>query len=195
VESSWPWSGNQEAKNTMSRIGKMPVEVPKGVDVTLDGKSFTAKGPKGTLSMEVHPEIEVQVDGGAVMVTRPSDQPRHRALHGLTRSLLANMVTGVSEGFSKTLEIVGVGYRAEPTDTGLKIQVGYSHPIDYPAPEGITLTCPNQTTIVVSGADKQQVGQSAAKIRSFRPPEPYKGKGIRYQGEHVRRKAGKTAGA
>ena len=173
----------------------MPVEVPKGLDITLKGKTFSVKGPKGTLSLEIHPEIEVTVDEGTVRVNRPSDQPRHKALHGLVRSLVANMVTGVNEGFSKTLEIVGVGYRADPLGTGLKIQVGYSHPIEYPAPEGVTLECPNQTTIVVSGADKQKVGQAAAEIRSFRPPEPYKGKGIRYQGEHVRRKAGKTAGA
>ena len=145
--------------------------------------------------MEVHPEMTVKVEDGVVNVDRPSDQPRHKALHGLTRSLVANMVTGVHEGFSKTLEIVGVGYRADSEGTGLKILVGYSHPIDYPAPDGVTLECPNQTTIVVSGADKQKVGQAAAEIRAFRPPEPYKGKGIRYQGEHVRRKAGKTAGA
>jgi large subunit ribosomal protein L6 len=179
----------------MSRIGKMPVEVPKGVDVALQGRTFTAKGPKGNLSMEVHPEIEVKLEGSSVEVHRPSDRPRHKALHGLVRSLVANMVTGVNEGFSKTLEIVGVGYRADVQGKGLRIQVGYSHPIDYPAPEGVTLECPNQTTIVVSGADKQAVGQAAAEIRSFRPPEPYKGKGIRYQGEQVRRKAGKTAGA
>ena len=173
----------------------MPVEVPKGVDVALKGATFSAKGPKGNLSMEVHPEMTVKVEDGVVNVGRPSDQPRHKALHGLTRSLVANMVTGVHEGFSKTLEIVGVGYRAEPQGSGLKILVGYSHPIDFPAPEGVTLEGPNQTTIVVSGADKQAVGQAAAEIRAFRPPEPYKGKGIRYQGEHVRRKAGKTAGA
>ena len=173
----------------------MPVEVPKGVDITLKGQTFSVKGPKGNLSLEVHPEIKVKVEEATVTVHRPSDQPHHRALHGLVRALVANMVTGVHEGFSKTLEIIGVGYRADPSGTGLKIQVGYSHPIEYPAPEGVTLECPNQTTIVVSGADKQKVGQAAAEIRSFRPPEPYKGKGIRYQGEHVRRKAGKTAGA
>ena len=145
--------------------------------------------------LEIHSEIEVKVDGAVVNVHRPSDQPRHKALHGLVRSLVANMVTGVSEGFSKTLEIVGVGYRADPIEVGLKIQVGYSHPIEYPAPDGVTLACPNQTTIVVSGPDEQKVGQAAAEIRSFRPPEPYKGKGIRYQGEQIRRKAGKTAGA
>jgi large subunit ribosomal protein L6 len=173
----------------------MPVEVPKGVDVDLKGRTFSAKGPKGNLSLEVHPEIEVKIDGGTVEVHRPSDQSRHKALHGLVRSLVANMVSGVSEGFSKTLEIHGVGYRADPAGKGIKLQVGHSHPINYPAPEGITLECPNQTTIVVSGADKQKVGQAAAEIRAFRPPEPYKGKGIRYQGEQVRRKAGKTAAA
>jgi len=173
----------------------MPVEVPKGVDIALKDGTFSAKGPKGNLSLDIHPEIEVEVDGSTVTVKRPSDQPRHTALHGLVRALIANSVTGVSEGFSKTLEIVGVGYRADPEGKGIKIQVGYSHPINYPAPEGVTLECPNQTTIVVSGADKQKVGQAAAEIRAFRPPEPYKGKGIRYQGEHVRRKAGKTAGA
>ena len=181
----------------MSRIGYKPVEIPKGVEITLVGRSFSVKGPKGTLSMEVHPEMEVKVEEGSVLVRRPSDQPRHKALHGLTRSLLANMVHGVDQGFSKTLEIVGVGYRADPSATGegIRIQVGYSHPIEYSPPEGVTLTCPTQTTIVVSGADKQRVGQAAAEIRSFRPPEPYKGKGIRYRGELVRRKAGKTAGA
>ncbi len=173
----------------------MPVEVPKGVDVALKGRTFSAKGPKGELSLEIHPEIEVKVEGATVKVHRPSDQPRHKALHGLVRSLVANMVMGVDEGFSKTLEIIGVGYRADPSGDGLRILVGYSHPIDYPAPEGVTLECPDQTTIVVSGADKQKVGQAAAEIRSFRPPEPYKGKGIRYRGEQVRRKAGKTAGA
>jgi large subunit ribosomal protein L6 len=179
----------------MSRIGKMPVEIPKGVDVALVERTLSVKGPKGDLSMEVHPEMTVKVEDGRVLVTRPSDQPDHRALHGLTRSLVNNMVTGVSEGFAMTLEIVGVGYRAEPSADGLTILVGYSHPIHYPAPDGVTLECPNQTTIVVRGADKQQVGQAAAEIRSFRPPEPYKGKGIRYQGEQVRRKAGQTAGA
>ncbi len=195
MASSWPWSGNQNLSYTMSRIGKMPVEVPRGVDVSLKDATFSAKGPKGDLSLEVHPEIEVKVDGGVVTVHRPSDQPRHKALHGLVRSLVSNMVHGVSEGFSKTLEIVGVGYRADVSGKGITVQVGYSHPIEYPAPEGVTLECPNQTTIVVSGADKQKVGQTAAEIRAFRPPEPYKGKGIRYQGEQVRRKAGKTAGA
>jgi large subunit ribosomal protein L6 len=179
----------------MSRIGKLPLEIPKGVDFTLKGQTVSAKGPKGNLTLEVHPEIEVKLEDGKVTVHRPTDQPRHRALHGLTRSLLANMAEGVSRGFSKTLEIVGVGYRADPKGSGITLNVGHSHVIDYPAPEGVTLEVPNQTTIVVSGPDKQKVGQAAAEIRAFRPPEPYKGKGIRYQGEQVRRKAGKTAGA
>lgn len=173
----------------------MPIEVPKGVDVSLAGQTLSVKGPKGSLSLEVHSEIDVKVDDGVVTVQRPSELPRHKALHGLVRSLVANMVTGVNEGFSKTLEIVGVGYRADRSGNGITLQLGYSHPIEYPAPEGVTLECPNQTTIVISGADKQKVGQTAAEIRAFRPPEPYKGKGVRYQGEQVRRKAGKTAGA
>ncbi len=179
----------------MSRIGKMPVEVPTGVEVSLQGQTFSAKGPKGALAIEVHPEIEVKVDGSQITVHRPSEQPKHKALHGLTRSLVNNMVTGVSEGFSRGLEIVGVGYKAEKTDYGVKILVGYSHPIEYTPPEGVNIECPNATTIMVSGPDKQKVGQTAAVIRGFRPPEPYKGKGIRYKGEQVRRKAGKTAGA
>lgn len=177
----------------MSRIGKQPVEVPSAVDVKVDGQRVTVKGPKGELVLDVHPDMSVEVDDGAVVVTRPSEEQRHRALHGLTRSLLANMVEGVTDGFKKTLEIVGVGYRADKRGKGITLNLGYSHSIDYEAPEGITLETPDQTTIVVEGADKQAVGQVAAEIRSFRPPEPYKGKGIRYQGEQVRRKAGKTA--
>lgn len=172
----------------------MPIEVPKGVNISLTGETLSVKGPKGDLSLEVHPEIEVKVEDAVVTVHRPSDQPRHKALHGLVRSLVANMVIGVEKGFSKTLEIVGVGYRADIEGKGIKVLVGYSHPILYPAPEGVILECPNQTTIVISGPDKQKVGQTAAEIRAFRPPEPYKGKGIRYRGEQVRRKAGKTAG-
>lgn len=177
----------------MSRIGKQPVEVPSAVDVKVDGQRVTVKGPKGELVLDVHPDMSVEVDDGAVVVTRPSELQRHRALHGLTRSLLSNMVEGVTDGFKKTLEIVGVGYRADKRGKGITMNLGYSHSIDYEAPEGITLETPDQTTIVVEGADKQAVGQVAAEIRSFRPPEPYKGKGIRYQGEQVRRKAGKTA--
>lgn len=180
----------------MSRIGKMPVEVPAGVTVTLDGQRVAARGPKGELELEVRSPISVGWNGDgnkSIVVTRPSDRKDHRALHGLTRALINNIVIGVSEGFSKTLEIVGVGYRAQTRGKGLELRLGFSHNIDYPAPDGISFETPNPTTIVVSGVDKQQVGHTAAVIRSFRPPEPYKGKGIRYQGEHVRRKAGKTA--
>ncbi len=182
----------------MSRIGKKPVPVPDGVTVTVDGQRVAARGPKGNLELEVPDPIRVGwdgQDGKTIVVRRPDDQKRNRALHGLTRSLIANNIEGVSRGFSKTLEIVGVGYRAQPQGKGLRLSLGFSHPIDFPAPEGISLETPNQTTIVVKGADKQQVGHTAAVIRSFRPPEPYKGKGVRYKGEHVRRKAGKTAGA
>lgn len=180
----------------MSRVGKQPVEIPKGVTVTLEGQRFAAKGPRGELELQVRAPIVVDwdADGGkTLVVTRPDDQKENRALHGLTRSLVANIVEGVSQGFSKTLEIVGVGYRAQAQGTGLRLSLGFSHPIEFPAPKGITFEVPNQTTIVVSGADKQQVGHTAAVIRAFRPPEPYKGKGVRYRGEHVRRKAGKTA--
>ena len=179
----------------MSRIGRMPVETPKGVDAKIDGQHLTVKGPKGSLDLQVHPEMTVVVDDGEIRVERPSDAKPHRALHGLTRSLVQNMVTGVTDGFSKTLEIVGVGYRADAKGKSITLNVGYSHPIEYKPAEGVDLACPTQTTVVVSGIDKQKVGQAAAEIRGFRPPEPYKGKGIRYQGEHVRRKAGKTAGS
>jgi large subunit ribosomal protein L6 len=179
----------------MSRIGKMPITIAGGVEVKHANGVVSVKGPKGQLEMAVHPEMAVVIDGDEVRVERPSDAKEHRALHGLTRSLIANMVTGVTAGFSKTLEIIGVGYRADSKGEGITLNVGFSHPIDYQPAEGVTLECPNQTTIVVSGIDKQKVGQAAAEIRSFRPPEPYKGKGIRYRGEHVRRKAGKTAGA
>jgi large subunit ribosomal protein L6 len=179
----------------MSRIGKLPVGVPRSVEVKHDRGTLTVKGPKGELSLVVHPDMKLIVEDNEVRVERPSDQKHHKALHGLTRSLVANMVEGVSDGFSRTLEIVGVGYRAEKTGKDLTLNLGFSHPIVYTAAEGVDLDCPNPTTIVVSGADKQRVGQAAAEIRGFRPPEPYKGKGIRYQGEQVRRKAGKTAGA
>ena len=179
----------------MSRIGKLPVPLPRGVEVKLDGRHLTVKGPRGELSLDVHAEMKVVVDGEELRVERPSDQKHHRALHGLTRSLIANMVEGVTNGFSRTLEIVGVGYRAEKTGNGITLNLGFSHTIEYEPAEGVTIECPNPTTVVVSGTDKQKVGQTAAEIRAFRPPEPYKGKGIRYQGEHVRRKAGKTAGA
>lgn len=179
----------------MSRIGKQPVAVPKGVDVALDGQMLRVKGSKGELTLDVHAEMGVEIDDGEIRVTRPSDAGRHKALHGLTRSLVANMVEGVTEGFSRTLEIVGVGYKAEVKGKSLVMALGFSHPVNFDPPEGVTIETPNQTTVVVKGADKQAVGQVAAVIRGFRPPEPYKGKGVRYQGEQIRRKAGKTAGA
>ena len=179
----------------MSRIGKQPIEIPQGADVTLNGQAVRVKGPKGELTFDVHPDIRVTIDDGVVTVSRPSDEPQHRALHGLTRMLVANMVEGVMMGFSKTLEIQGVGYRVMKKGSGIELHLGFSHRIQYPTPDGVSLDLPDQTTIVVTGVDKQKVGQAAAEIRAFRPPEPYKGKGIRYQGEHVRRKAGKTAAA
>ncbi len=193
--SSWPWCGNlRELTRTMSRIGKRPVTVPKGVEVRLDNQTLHVKGSKGALSLDVHPEMAVEIGDGEITVSRPSEQPRHKALHGLTRSLVSNMVEGVSTGFTKQLEIVGVGYRAEKKGPGIVLHLGFSHTIEYPAPEGIDLEVPQQTQVVVTGADKQLVGQVAAEIRGFRPPEPYKGKGVRYAGEQIRRKAGKTAG-
>ncbi len=178
----------------MSRIGKMPVVVPTGVEIKQANGALSVKGPKGTLELVVHPDMTVVIDASELRVERPSDVKEHRALHGLTRSLIANMVAGVTEGFAKTLEIVGVGYRADKKGLGITLNLGYSHTIEYQPLDDVRLECPNQTTIVVSGIDKQKVGQPAADIRAFRPPERYKGKGIRYQGEHVRRKAGKTAG-
>jgi large subunit ribosomal protein L6 len=178
----------------MSRIGRKPITIPSGVTVTVDGSTVKVKGPKGELSRTFEPSMKVRQEGNELLVERPNDEKREKALHGLTRALLSNMVTGVTEGFKKTLEIIGVGYRAEKKGKNLVVSVGYSHPVNYPEPEGITLTTPAPTTIVVEGVDKQKVGQVAAELREFRPPEPYKGKGIRYQGEQVRRKAGKTAG-
>jgi large subunit ribosomal protein L6 len=179
----------------MSRIGKKPVEIGKGVDVTVNGRAIRVKGPKGDLTFNAHPEMLVKIEDGAVVVERPSDNASHKALHGLTRTLIANMVAGVTTGYKKTLEIVGVGYKAEKSGKGIKLTVGYSHTVQFDAPPGITFETPNPTTLVISGADKQMVGQVAAEIRLVRPPEPYKGKGIRYSDEQVRRKAGKTAGA
>ena len=176
----------------MSRIGKMPVPIPSGVSVDLDGSHITAKGPKGELSRDLPPEMLVSMADGQVTVTRPSEAKRHKALHGLTRTLVANLVNGVSTGFSKTLEIQGIGYRAETKPFGVTLIVGYSHTVDYKAPEGIKISVDKNTVVKIEGADKEKVGQVAAEIRSVRPPEPYKGKGIRYQGEQVRRKAGKT---
>lgn len=176
----------------MSRIGKAPIELPQGVEVQVEDGLVRVKGPKGELEQQIRPEAEVRIEDGQLLVTRKADSKQHRAYHGLTRALLANMVEGVSTGFRKALEIVGVGYRAEKRGDALVLIVGYSHEVRYPQPEGITLTTPSPTQIVVEGIDKQKVGQVAAELRSVRPPEPYKGKGIRYRGEQVRRKAGKT---
>jgi large subunit ribosomal protein L6 len=176
----------------MSRIGKKPVSIPDGVTVTVEGQRVTVKGPKGTLHREIHPEMALRLEGSELTVARPSDAQQHKALHGLSRTLIANMVEGVSKGYEKVLEIQGVGYKAETNAKGITMIVGYSHPVPYPAPAGITLTIENNTVVRVAGADKEMVGQVAAELRAVRPPEPYKGKGVRYRGEQVRRKAGKT---
>ena len=179
----------------MSRIGKEPVPIPDGVDVTLADGVVSVTGPRGELSERVPEGITVEISDGQVVVTRASDHRDHRSRHGLTRSLIANMVTGVAEGYRKSLEIVGVGYRAQAQgDNARTIQAGYSHPVQVTAPEGVTFEVPSPTRITVSGPSKQVVGQVAANIRAIRRPEPYKGKGIRYAGEQVRRKAGKAAG-
>ncbi|MDP6868670.1 MAG: 50S ribosomal protein L6 [Acidimicrobiales bacterium] len=178
----------------MSRIGKAPITVPSGVEVQIQGRQVAVKGPKGELDIEVPVDITVRQDGEEILVERSDDERRNRALHGLTRSLVNNMVLGVSEGFSKELEIVGVGYRAAAKGSNaLELQLGFSHPVNVEAPDGITFDVPEPTRIIVSGIDKQVVGQVAADIRSYRKPEPYKGKGVRYLGEHVARKAGKAA--
>jgi large subunit ribosomal protein L6 len=176
----------------MSRIGRKPLPVPKGVEVSLAGQAVTVKGPKGSLTHQVHPEMKVSVTQGVVQVERPTDARQHRALHGLTRALLANMVQGVTQGYFRKLELHGVGYKAETNPKGVRLVVGLSHPVDFPAPPGIKISVENNTQIRVDGIDKALVGQVAAELRKVRPPEPYKGKGIRYVGEHVRRKAGKT---
>lgn len=178
----------------MSRIGKKPVTIPKGVTVTLDGSKIKVKGPKGELSRSLPGAMRVSMKDNEVLVERPSDENEHKALHGLTRTLVANMIEGVTAGFSKQLEIVGVGYKAETRAYGLQLSLGFSHPIEYRAPAGIKLTAPQPTQVTIEGANKEMVGQVAAEIRGFRPPEPYKGKGIKYAGEQVRRKAGKAGG-
>ena len=179
----------------MSRIGKAPVAVPNGVTVTLkDDNVISVKGPKGELTRSLPSAMTVAQENGQVTVTRPSDEDQHKSLHGLTRTLIANMVEGVTKGFSKNLELVGVGYKAEVRPYGLQLALGYSHPIEYRAPQGIKLTAPAPTQIVVEGPNKEVVGQVAAEIRSLRPPEPYKGKGVKYAGEQIRRKAGKAGG-
>jgi large subunit ribosomal protein L6 len=176
----------------MSRIGRMPVTVPSGVDVKIDGRAVTVKGPKGTLSLEVASPIEVAQNDGVITVTRPSDEGEIRALHGLSRSLIANMVTGVTDGYQKTMEIVGVGYRVQAKGKDLEFALGFSHPVPVPAPEGISFRVETPTRFIVEGIDKQQVGEVAANIRKLRKPDPYKGKGVRYQGEQIRRKVGKA---
>jgi large subunit ribosomal protein L6 len=178
----------------MSRIGKQPIELPDGVDVTIvEGNVVTVKGPRGTLTQTMHPDMRIVAEDGTLRVERPDDENYHRSLHGLTRTLLANMVLGVTNGFEKQLQIIGVGYRAALKGKDLEVQAGYSHPVVVPVPEGIEFEVPTPTQIVVRGNDKQAVGEIAAKIRKIRKPEPYKGKGIRYEGEYVRKKAGKAA--
>lgn len=179
----------------MSRIGKLPVEIPSGVEIRIDGHRVRMKGPKGELEQEFHPTMRLRQEEGRVVVERASDSAAQRALHGLTRSLLRNMVVGVKDGFSKTLEINGVGYRANLEGKNVNFQLGYSHPIAFPVPAGIQIEVRDQVRVVVSGCDKQQVGQVAANIRSLRPPDPYKAKGVMYAGEHIRRKAGKAGRA
>jgi large subunit ribosomal protein L6 len=178
----------------MSRIGKRPIPVPGGVDVAIEGSTVRVKGPRGELERTLHRDVLIRRDGEEILVERPSESKQHKALHGLSRTLVANMMEGVTTGFKKTLEIVGVGYRAENKPFGLTLQLGYSHVIDYKAPEGIALRAVTPTVVEVEGANKEVVGQVAAEIRALRPPEPYKGKGVRYQGETIRRKAGKAGG-
>ncbi len=176
----------------MSRIGRKPITVPAGVDVTIDGSAVTVKGPKGTLSGTFNSNMSIELDAGIITVSRPNDEKENRALHGLTRTLISNMVEGVSTGFKKELEIVGVGYRAAMEGKSVVLTIGYSHPVKMDPPEGVTIEVPAPNKIVVSGADKQVVGQFACEIRAVRPPEPYKGKGIKYVDEVVRRKEGKS---
>ena len=178
----------------MSRIGKLPITVPAGVTVKLDGHTLHVKGPKGELTRTLHHSMLIKVDGATITVTRPSDESLHKSMHGLTRTLIANMIEGCAKGYSKSLEITGVGYKAEPKPFGLQLALGFSHQIQVKAPAGIKLSAPQPTQVIIEGADKEKVGQIAAEIRSLRPPEPYKGKGIKYTGETIRRKAGKAGG-
>ena len=179
----------------MSRIGKKPVEIPKGVTVNIDGINIKVKGPKGELARKIHPSIKTELADGELKLTRPNDLKESRALHGLTRALIQNMVIGVTESYKKSLEIVGVGYKAELKGKDLLLNIGYSHPIYFVPPDEIKIDVPSPTQVIISGNDKELVGLVAAKIRAFRKPEPYKGKGIKYSDEHIVRKAGKTAGA
>ena len=176
----------------MSRIGKKPIAIPAGVEVKVDGSKVTVKGPKGTLESTFNHEINIALEGNEIIVTRPTDDKNHRALHGLTRTLIHNMVEGVTNGYSKTLEVNGVGYRAQKQGKNLVMNLGYSHQVIVPEVPGITIDVPTPNQVVISGADKQQVGQFAAEVREKRPPEPYKGKGIKYADEHIRRKEGKA---
>jgi large subunit ribosomal protein L6 len=176
----------------MSRVGKKPIEIPTGVTVTIDNNTVTVKGPKGELSRSFNPDIEIKVEENILTVSRPSDAKEHRALHGTTRALLSNMVEGVSKGFERSLELIGVGYRAQKQGKKLVLNVGYSHPVEIEPEEGIEIEVPAATKVIVKGTNKERVGALAANIRDVRPPEPYKGKGIRYEGEFVRRKEGKT---
>ena len=177
----------------MSRIGKQPIEIPDGVEVDVKPSEVIVKGPKGQLSQQIVPDMKVALDGATLTVERPTDRGEHRALHGLTRSLIANMVEGVTDGYERRLEIQGVGYRAQLKGRALEMSLGYSHPVTLQAPEGIEFEVPEPTQVVVRGIDKQLVGEIAARVRKSRPPEPYKGKGVRYAGEHVSRKVGKRA--
>ncbi len=176
----------------MSRIGNKPITVPEGVEVKLDGMHLTVKGPKGTLEKEIHKNMTVSIDGNVITITRPNDEPENRSLHGLTRTLIHNMIEGVLNEYKKELQIVGVGYRAQLQGKKLVMNLGYSHPVEMDAPEGITFEVPNANTIIVRGIDKEVVGQTAAVVRTKRPPEVYHGKGIKYSDEHIRRKEGKA---
>lgn len=178
----------------MSRIGRMPITVPSGVTVTMDGNVVTVKGPKGELTRTFHKDMIIKQEGDVINVTRPSDEKEHRSLHGLTRTLLSNMVIGVTQGFTKTLEIAGVGYRAAKSGTKLALTLGFSHPLEVEPPKGLTIDVPAPNKIIVSGIDKEAVGALAAQIRGYREPEPYKGKGVKYEGEVIRRKVGKAGG-
>ena len=179
----------------MSRIGKHPVAVVKGVTASVEGNTVKVKGPKGELERTLHPDMKVTLSDNQIVVERPSDESNHKALHGLSRTLVANMIEGVTKGYKKELELVGVGYKAEARPYGLQLALGFSHPVKYEAPKGIKLSAPAPTQIVIEGANKEVVGQVAAELRSIRPPEPYKGKGIKYVGEQIRRKAGKAGKA
>ena len=183
------WSGGTVR---MSRIGLKPITIPAGVDVNVNGTTVTVKGPNGTLSMDAHPNMTVSIEGSEIIVSRPNDAKENRSLHGLTRTLIHNMIVGVTEGFKKNVEVNGVGYRVQMQGNNLVMNLGFSHQVTMEAPEGIKVECPSANAIVISGADKQMVGQFAAQVREKRPPEPYKGKGIKYAEEHIRRKEGKA---